>query len=722
MSPAVSHVLLEAALRALVVALILWTGMRLLRIANAPLQKAAWTMVLAAAILMPLLVRWQLQPAWAAIHVSTANWPAHWLQIRHKANPADAPASQARPRAVEPAPQSTESSIDDMAAEPALPSGYEVENNADAQTPVIPEVRQAPIPAAQPRSFSLPLRSIVWLLYLGVCAALFLRLLYGLGCSIRLWTKARPVNLDGGISLPPGVEVRWSDKVASPVNIGSGILLPADYAEWGEQKLGVVLAHEAAHIEQHDFYLQFMARLYCTAMWFSPLGWWLKRKLSELGEAISDRAGLDAAGSPIAYAELLLEFAARPRPTYAGVAMAHSSNLHQRIERLLNESSFRRVFCGRRSTAVALVFPAVLVAASALVHVQAAAIPAQSAAAQTASSPASPAESQPSLTSQIHARPAPVVVEDPSAAEAATQESAPAPVPAPSATPAPRAAAVPSPTPAPAPQILVQVPTAPMVILPRLENLAPLPRTQLILRLNALPKMALINPIQLVAPSPEEAAQSEHRDTYRVFGDEGHRLRFDGDLSADCEEAAGKTRQSLQGQVLFVCHEGKPYVIDDPAALAQIDEIDKEMNDKSEQMKALGKQMRDQSQQAREEARKEREAAEKLPKPDITKEIAELDAAAAALKADQDGNISREQLQELQRKLSEVQRRLISSEIKIDVSSSVAFTKLSADQGKFGEQMGKLGSEMGQLAHERDEKIRAIIDESLKNGKAKPAN
>ncbi len=47
---------------------------------------------------------------------------------------------------------------------------------------------------------------------------------------------------------------------------------------------------------------------------------------------------------------------------------------------------------------------------------------------------------------------------------------------------------------------------------------------------------------------------------------------------------------------------------------------------------------------------------------------------------------------------------------------------MSADQGKFGEQMGKLGSEMGQLAHERDEKIRAIIDESLKNGKAKPAN
>jgi hypothetical protein len=256
----------------------------------------------------------------------------------------------------------------------------------------------------------------------------------------------------------------------------------------------------------------------------------------------------------------------------------------------------------------------------------------------------------------------------------------------------------------------------------RLAIVAPGPKSQLMLKLDGLAALAAIDPIQIVVPTSDEAAQDSHRDTYRIFGDEGHRPHLDGNLNEDCEAAARKARQDLQKPTLFVCHDGKPYVIDDPAAMAQINDIDNQMNDKNEQMRALGKQIRDDSQQAREEARKEREAAEKIPKPDITKEVAELDAAAAALKADEDGNVSREQLQELQRKLSEVQRRLISVEVKVDVNTSVAMSKFGAEQGKFGEQMGKLGSEIGQLAHERDQKIRAIIDESLKNGKAKPVN
>ena len=53
-----------------------------------------------------------------------------------------------------------------------------------------------------------------------------------------------------------------------------------------------------SHVRQRDFYLQLLAGLYAALFWFSPLGWWLKRKLSDLGEAISDRAGLEAGGQP----------------------------------------------------------------------------------------------------------------------------------------------------------------------------------------------------------------------------------------------------------------------------------------------------------------------------------------------------------------------------------------------------------------------------------------
>ena len=101
--------------------------------------------------------------------------------------------------------------------------------------------------------------------------------------------------------------------------------MPADYEEWETEKLRIVLAHEGSHIRQGDFYLQLLAGLHASVFWFSPLGWWLKRKLSELGETISDRPGLEEAASSSSYAQLLLEFAALPRPTYWS---SHGSHQH----------------------------------------------------------------------------------------------------------------------------------------------------------------------------------------------------------------------------------------------------------------------------------------------------------------------------------------------------------------------------------------------------------
>ncbi len=719
-NPAVTQVLLEAALRALMIALVLWLGMRLLRVANAMVQKAAWTMVLAAAVAMPFVVRWQLRPSWATVSLPAANW-LKWSRFERRTS---------QPPAVIP----TSSRHDSQLADNPAPEGAEeppIAADSYAELADLPNATTMSTPTqvtngTQADAVTPPIRwftrivGFAWLLYLSVGAGLLLRLIYGLGSSARLWLQARRV--ESGLEVPDGIQVRWSRNVGSPVNIGSGVLLPHDYAEWDDEKLRVVLAHEAAHIQQRDFYLQMLAGLYAAVVWFSPLGWWLKRKLSELGEAISDKAGLDAAGSPVAYAELLLEFAARPRPTFAGVAMAHSTNLHQRIERLLNESSFRHVFAGKRHSALVLALPAVLIATTALVHVQAAAIPTQSSFTQSATQPA--ADAQPAASRMGQSKPDSDVGVEPNAATSPKpQEPEVAPSPKPAPSPEPKVVVAPLAI-KPDVHVLITVPQiAPMVELQKhLAILTPSIKDSLVLKLDMLNALSAINPIQLSVPSADDAANGRNHDTYRILGDDEHRRRFDGDISAECETAAGKTRQNLQGKMIFVCHDGKPYIIDDPATIAQINDIDNQMNAKSDQMKVMAQQMRDQSQQVREQAREERKAAEKLPKPDITKEIAELDAAAAALKADQDGNISREQLQELQRKLSEVQRRLISTEVKVDVNMSVAMSKFSADQGKFGEQMGKIGSEIGQLAHERDQKIRSIIDESLKNGKAKPVN
>jgi beta-lactamase regulating signal transducer with metallopeptidase domain len=342
--------LIEAALRALVVAFAVWAGLRLLRVGNVLAQKTAWGLVLAAALLMPLLMHRQWLPVNATVKLPVTAWPANDTQ----------------PAAAQ-----------DVKSGPVLNSNFDAAQNtapvATANASQIDAASQPVAPAANASLFRFA--TFGWCLYLTVCAALLMRLLLGLGSAARLWLRAEPVALGPQINLAAGLRLRSSPRVATPVAVGSGVVLPADYAEWDAEKLRIVLAHERSHVRQGDFYLQLLAELYAALFWFSPLGWWLKRKLCDLGEAISDRAGLEAAASRASYAQILLEFAALPRLTLIqGVSMAHSSNLSHRIERLLNESSFRQAFanCRRRALLAVLLVPVALFAATAVIRVEAA--------------------------------------------------------------------------------------------------------------------------------------------------------------------------------------------------------------------------------------------------------------------------------------------------------------------------------------------------------------
>lgn len=702
----VSEVLVESAARASIAAASLWIGLRLLRVANARVQKAAWTMVLVAAIAMPLFVGWQGRPAWAAVQLPVRSWSS-WARVHlaeRKHMVAATPVLTRRD--VEPTAQPIAESDDNFVIQARALADAGVEPSPVVQQALTPATTVVPVTAAPQKvnSFALIIKG-AWLAYLGVGAVLLLRLLLGLVSTVRLWLEAKPVEAGAELNVPAGIELRSSGRIASPVNIGSGVLLPANYAEWDEEKLRVVLAHESSHVRQRDFYLQMAAGVYAAITWLSPLGWWLKRKLAELGEAISDHAGLEAASSPSAYAEVLLEFAALPRPTVAGVAMAHSTNLHQRIERLLNETSFRSAFALQRRALAALVIPVVLIGAAALVRVQAATL-------QTNVPPRDAKLGADALLAQTDATERSIPTAERAAnaassqAEPATASPEPAPAPAPAAEQTPEGPPVP-----PAMPILV-MPVAPPV--PPVAAVGPIERMRFdpsVFRLEGLAGVYEFNDFD--------------GDPYAIVGDPGSKTHFSGDWDDDNRDAeVEKARSVAHGHFLLFEHDGKYYVVDDPAAVNQLEEMEKSISAQREQMHALSKQMHEQAEQAREEARKARASAEKVPAPDIAKEMAELNAAVAALKADQGGTISREQLVEIQRKLSEVQRRLINVEVKVDVNMNVnqAMREMWADEGKIGQQMGQIGGEIGRIARENNSKIRSIIDESLKNGKAKPVD
>ena len=352
------QLLIESAVRSLVLAMAVYAGLRIFRVRDVRVEKTAWIVVLFGALALPVLLAVS-----ARLPLPVAKVVLPWTS----AQPAAAPMVAAR---------------NDFSP---LLDRHEIsaENSAPASANRIqasgePTVDAAPVSVAPPTATHSVPRLLPWslaevavLLYFAVAAGLLLRLGLGLAIAAMLWRRSEPVD-EAAKRASSGANLRCTRAIASPVTIGRGILLPANYAEWDSEKLRIVVAHERSHVRQGDFWLQTLARLYAALIWPSPLGWWLQRRLSDLSEAIGDCEGLEEAESRSSYAQILLEFAALPRPAKTGVAMARSSSIARRIERLLNESTFSQAFAGgQRALAASLLVPAVLFAAAALVRVDA---------------------------------------------------------------------------------------------------------------------------------------------------------------------------------------------------------------------------------------------------------------------------------------------------------------------------------------------------------------
>jgi hypothetical protein len=600
--------------------------------------------------------------------------------------------------------------------------------------------------AAAPHARGFSLVAVAWSLYLGVFAALLLRMLFGLVSALGLWLTAEPAE-----ALPEqdaGVRVRASRRVASPVNIGSGIVLPADYMSWGEEKLRIVLAHERSHIRQGDFYLQLAAAFYASLFWFSPLGWWLKRKLYELGEAISDRAGLQQAASRSSYAQVLLEFAALPRPTLTGVAMARTSHLSQRIERLLNESSFRHSFAAasRRALLAVLLVPVALFAATALVRVEAsvetaskpAAVTGQSTPEQVTDTAAPSSAPNAAQDAAPNAGPAQATESGQSSDSAPQAQSNPAGPSQPLAPPSSDAQAPlapPSPDAAEGPKVIEDQkiiedqkviddskvivlrkgigPDGPIVItIPKID-IKPVPRIDVRIPKEDFAKLGFeLRTFPYITMDDGEE--------YALVGEEGAHARL-GNVDGLHKAEIDKARQLAHGHFLWFRHDDKSYIVDDPGIVAQVEAMEKPVDDLSEQMKALGKQMRDLGQQQRDLGSQMR--AVNVPTPDLSKEIADLTAALNTLQSKQGSTINQKEIGDLQRQMGQIMGQLGALEGKIGAEQGKiggSMGQFGKQQGELGGQMGKLGAQMGQLSRENHEKIEGIIKDSLANGKARP--
>ncbi len=182
------------------------------------------------------------------------------------------------------------------------------------------------------------------------------RLLYGWSLASAMIRRARrgdPICVDAA------GPVYESSEVAVPMTVGAirpVIVLPVTWKTWDSETRGAIIAHEAAHVRRHDASINFAAHLNRAIFWFHPLAWWLERKLAVTAEHACDDAAAHAIDAPGRYAEILVEMADlvrrnRGRLGWQGVGVNGAGLLDSRIDRLLQGDAFANVSRGKKIAA-----------------------------------------------------------------------------------------------------------------------------------------------------------------------------------------------------------------------------------------------------------------------------------------------------------------------------------------------------------------------------------
>lgn len=368
--------------------------------------------------------------------------------------------------------------------------------------------------------------------------------------------------------------------------------------------------------------------------------------------------------------------------------MARNGRLSDRIERLLNETRFRQAFAGnqlRRMVAL-LLAPLALFAATALVRVEASC---QS----PASPPASPAPTEPAA---VPAPPAPA------AKTPEAPEVAPPPPPA-----------------APEPPAALEEPGE--------ERGSAQGETQTYSRTEIHSDKAGTvrkgNHYSSAGPG-YSYSYSTNGDSYAVVrGTDKEHLTFSGDWMNGHREQFDKARRMAHGDFLWFTRNGKSYVVDDSNTVAQIVAMYRPMEDLGHQQEELGRMQEDLGRQQEQMATRMTQAT--VNKPDIQKEIEAINRAAQNLQNVKGKTVTQDQLAEMQDKLGELQGKLgdLQGQMGSHMGELGALQgELGSKQGKLGTQQGRLGQQQGRLAQEADKKVKSIIDQSLKDGKARPVD
>lgn len=512
-------------------------------------------------------------------------------------------------------------------------------------------------------------------LYIAVATILLARFLLGLLLSRRMERSATTVGDTRALGrlafhayaarlkrLPRLAE---SEIVLVPITLGvrqPAILLPATWRDWDDSELDAVMVHEVSHVVRRDALTQRLSLLHRAFFWFSPLSWWLDRRLAELAEEASDEAALSHGADRTRYAETLLNFfsqleSSSGRMRWQGVSMATPGTAERRVDRILAWKGAASSGL-RKSLALgfALIAPPVVLLAAA-VH--------------------------PMLSYQ----------------ESHSQQP-----PQPQVAPLP--AVAPLPTVAPLPVV------------------APLPDVAALPRVVPMPDIATL-PRVVSFPQDQESSNNyvygeNGGQSYAIsFGKNfiyAGRHNFSIGSSDEGDEIHW-LRNKISGDFIYFERDGKYYVIKDQATVKRAWDLFEPARALGEKQEELGKQQEALGEQ--QEALGEKMSEVKIKVPDMT---AELEKVRQRLKELGAGG-TQEDLGELQSEIGELQSRI--GELQSEAGREQSKVgreqgELGRKQGELGRQQGEIGRQQGELSRKASREMKSLLDEAFSKGLAKP--
>jgi beta-lactamase regulating signal transducer with metallopeptidase domain len=269
-----------------------------------------------------------------------------------------------------PVPLSSGSPVCEPAIADPLPTHIAAAGGQARPLPAMDDRASGPPPGWRPPSLETVLL-VVWII--GV-AALLARQSTGLVGTRLIILRARSVTDPDWLELLGDVRQRVGCRSSVRLVVTDGldipavfgvvrptVILPTSSASWLDDRRQAVLEHELIHLVRRDWILRVVAHVARAVYWFNPLAWWAVRRLDLEQEMACDEEVLALGHRASSYACHLLGIARsavhRPATAVAGLEMARRSDLEERIMRLLQRPTHRRI-------GFAVMLPAVVLTAA----------------------------------------------------------------------------------------------------------------------------------------------------------------------------------------------------------------------------------------------------------------------------------------------------------------------------------------------------------------------